>query len=453
MRTIEDALVIGLGKSGLAAAHLLLHRGARVSVYDRRPDAEVPQGARAFVGVDAPPDEAFEGIDTLVLSPGVPPGRFVERVRALAPRARIEGELSLALQSLPGRPRTVLITGTNGKSTVTALTGKLLEAGGEAPFVGGNLGDPVAELVTAVARGEREPPTTLVVECSSYQLETLPSHVSRTVGMVLNVTPDHLDRYPDLQTYAATKAKVFEGMDATGLALIDADGPWTRGIVPPSGVGLPRVEQVGRAPGPRLEHRDGEAHLVLGDDSSYPRALLRLPGTHNAINALFALSAARHLGVTPERCSEGLQAFEGLPHRMAWVRELDGVDWYDDSKATNVASALASLGGLERPFVLIAGGQAKGDDLTPLGRLIAERARGLVAIGESASSFAALAGSTPTPTPTKIAGSMEEAVEAARQLAQKGDVVVLAPACASFDWFTSYAHRGQVFQDAVRALG
>ncbi|HET6582760.1 MAG TPA: cyanophycin synthetase, partial [Nannocystaceae bacterium] len=187
---------------------------------------------------------------------------------------------------------------------------------------------------------------------------------------------------------------------------------------------------------------------VLGDER-YDRALLRLPGRHNSSNALFALAAARHLGVDGEACRRGLASFSGLPHRMVLVRELDGVRWYDDSKATNVASALASLGGLAEKFVLIAGGRGKGDDLEPLGQLVRARARGLVTIGETAEQFHALARGA---VPAVIAGELAKAVEIARVMAQPGDAVVLAPCCASYDQFRSYAHRGEVFTAAVNAL-
>jgi UDP-N-acetylmuramoylalanine--D-glutamate ligase len=436
------ALVVGLGQSGRAACALLLQLGAQVRGYDRQADAALP-GIEAFVGASEPPPEAFAGIDLMVLSPGVPPEGPRALCSAHAPEATIHGELGLALSLLPApRPTTVLITGTNGKSTVTALMGALLDAGGRRAFVGGNLGPPPADMTRAFLAGERELPEVLVLECSSFQLETLPP-VDTAVAMLLNVTPDHLDRYATLEDYARTKARIFDGLVPGGLALLDAEDPWTERLRPAS------ARLVGERDTAWIEGEGPGLALHISGDPPYSRELLRLSGRHNAKNALFALAAARHLGVDVAACREGLQRFEGLPHRMVLVRELDGVRWYDDSKATNVASALASLGGLAERFVLIAGGLAKGDDLAPLGDLLRTRGRGLVAIGQAAPQFHALAAGT---IAAEHAADMTQAVAAARAMAQPGDVVVLAPACASFDQYRNYAHRGDAFTSAVLAL-
>jgi UDP-N-acetylmuramoylalanine--D-glutamate ligase len=287
-------------------------------------------------------------------------------------------------------------------------------------------------------------PDHVVLECSSFQLETLPA-VPTAVGIVLNVTPDHMDRYPTIDAYAQTKARVFAGVGSGDLALLDADDPWTDRIAPTG----PRLTRIGHDGDARIEGSGTGERLVLGSSEAYPRDLLRLPGRHNAKNALFALAAARHLGVSASDCRNGLRGFEGLPHRMTLVRHLDGVNYYNDSKATNVASALASLGGLAEPFVLIAGGRGKGDDLTPLRALLAARGRGLVAVGETAEQFQTIGNGV---VPTQRAADMNEAVTLARVMARSGDAVVLAPACASYDQFRSYAHRGEVFTAAVNAL-
>lgn len=447
----SSALVVGLGRSGLAAAALLRALGVAVRGYDAHEAVEgLPRDLPVHLGTALPPDEAFAGIDLLVLSPGVPPGAVRCRAEALAPAAAIHGELGLGLTVVhtvggPWRPvPTVLVTGTNGKSTVTALTGTLLEAGGLHPFVGGNLGIPLCERLLQVRRGEHPWPDTLVLECSSYQLETLPP-VPADVGMIVNVTPDHLDRYDSLEHYARTKARIFEGLGPHGLALLDADDAWTERLTP----AVPRVARVGR---PTTAHVDGEGehqHLVLGRNERYPRSALRVAGGHNGRNALFALLAARHLGVSPAACTDGLGRFEGLPHRMVLVRTLGGVAYYDDSKATNVASALAGLSGMDRPFVLIAGGLSKGDDLEPLREVLAARGRGLVVVGQSADAFAALGQGV---VPVEHAGLMDDAVAKARAMAKDGEAVVLAPACASFDQYRSYAHRGEMFTAAVEAL-
>ena len=446
------ALVVGLGRSGLAAAALLRALGVEVRGYDARAGIEgMPAGVEPFLGEAQAPDAAFEGIDLLVLSPGVPPEAFLRQRERLAPNAKVHGELGLALWLVNAGVRgwsavpTVLVTGTNGKSTVTALTGALCEAGGLRPFTGGNLGVPLCErLLHGLESGEPWVGS-LVLECSSYQLETLP-RVRTDAAMIINVTPDHLDRYPSMEAYARTKARIFEGLGVGGLAILDAEDEWTEALQPRGG---PSVALVGD-PAAAAVVGEGDAQaLVLRGSERYPRSSLRIAGGHNARNALFALLAARQLGVSVDDCLRGLQAFGGLPHRMVWVRELDGVAYYNDSKATNVVSALAGLAGLDRPFVLIAGGLGKGDDLTPLRELLSRRGRGLVVVGSSAEQFAAMAEGV---VPVVRAGLMDDAVVKARALAKPGEAVVLAPCCASFDQYKSYAHRGEMFAETVLGL-
>ncbi len=436
------ALVIGLGASGRAAVRLLQAMGVDVHAYDQRETVDdAPEGVTLFLGRETPDAAAFEGVDLMVLSPGVPPGPHREACSRHAPAAHVHGELSLALEVI-GPIRTVLITGTNGKSTVTSLLGHLMRAGGQSPFVGGNLGEPPAELARALLLGQQPRPSALVLECSSYQLETL-RPAPTAVAMILNITPDHLDRYDSVGHYARTKTAVLSNIEPGGLALLDAEDDWTPQFRDLAGEALALVGTEFA-----LVEGDGPGDtLVLGPER-YERSLLDLPGRHNAKNALFALAAARHLGVPQAACCEGLRSFEGLPHRMVFVRELDGVKYYNDSKATNVASAMASLGGLAERFVLIAGGRSKGDDLAPLGELLRARGRGLVAVGESAAQFEALAGELPCTR----AETMDEAVKAARSCAQAGDLVLLAPACSSFDQYRSYAERGDKFTAAVEAL-
>jgi len=443
MTAYHRALVIGLGASGRAAVRLLQTMDVAVHVYDRRPQVDdPPAGARLFLGDEVPGADAFEGVDLMVLSPGVPPGPHRDACARHAPAAAITGELGLALEQLGALP-TVLITGTNGKSTVTSMVGHLMAAAGSDPFVGGNLGDPPAELARAVLAGERQRPSSLVLECSSYQLETLRPGPT-AVAMVLNVTPDHLDRYDSYQAYALTKARVFDNLAPGGLALLDAEDEWTPRFSELAGDALRLVgSEFARIDG------SGPGDALILDGERYSRSDLRLPGRHNAKNALFAIAAARHLGASPDDVRAGLRTFEGLPHRMVRVRELDGVTYFNDSKATNVASAIASLGGLSQRFVLIAGGLAKGDDLAPIGELLRARGRALVAVGESAAQFEALADGH---VPHARAATMEEAAVAARAFAEPGDLVILAPACASFDQYRSYAERGERFTQAVLAL-
>lgn len=443
------ALVIGAGASGRAAAELLVFLGAGVRLYDQNPAATVPAGVVPVLGAADLPPEALRGVDLMVLSPGVPPERFRAAQREFAPNAQVHGEMSLSLAIAAqrfGRLATVLITGTNGKSTVTALTGALLAAGGRRPFVGGNLGVPLASALLDLLRTGAPAPDALVLECSSFQLETL-DRAATDVAMVLNVTPDHLDRYPTLTAYAATKARVFAGLDAGGLALLDAGDRFTSFLR--AHVGAGRLVLVDDPAGARIDGPGPGDSLVLPGGEAFPRRALPIAGRHNSKNALFALLAARHLGVPADACLRGLEGFQGLPHRMTLVRERAGVRFYDDSKATNVASVLASLDGFDRPVVLIAGGRAKGDDLAPLRELLRRSGRALVAIGESADAFHALAAGV---VEARRATSMDEAVRLAAALARPGDAVVLSPACASYDWFKNYSERGDTFAHLVRAL-
>lgn len=451
---VRRALVVGCGLSGKAAALLLVAAGVEVAIYDQRAAAPELPGALAevelFLG-EAPSDAVFAGFDLMVLSPGVPPGPWRERHARCCPDAQIHGELSLALLVAASWPRsleTVLITGTNGKSTVTALTGALLEAGGRSTFTGGNLGVPLSELVLAVARGEREAPEALVLECSSYQLETLRVHGSPavSVAMLLNVSPDHLDRYDSLEHYAETKGRVFGGLEPGGLALLsarDAFTPRLRRFVPEAA----RCVLVdGEGDRPRLS----DASLELGAGESIDRRALALAGRHNALNALFAVLAVRHLGVSLDTCEATLRRFQALPHRMNPIAEREGVRYFDDSKATNVASVLAGLDGFEQTFVLICGGRAKdGDDLGALRPVLARQGRALVALGESAEQFMAMAKGA---LPCVRVADMDEAVRVATGYAQPGDAVLLSPACASWDMYRSFVHRGEVFAEAVARL-
>ncbi len=460
LRRWTRALVVGAGRSGIAAAHLLASAGIELHIYDRRESLGdlAPSQAKLFLGSDHACDEAFAGIDLLVLSPGIDPRDYRRRVALLAPKAEIHGELGLGLfvltQTMPaiggracGQLPIALITGTNGKSTVTAMLGEVLDRAHLAPFTGGNLGTPLCERVLEAIQGLAPWPSSLVVECSSYQLETLPARPNApvtAVAMVLNLTPDHLARYDSLQHYAATKSRIFSGLDANGLALLDAKDAFT----PQMQAAVPRAAKVVRIEddtGPRVLANQ----LDLGNGETIARSLLRVVGAHNAKNALFCAIAARHLGASLEQCREGLAAFQGLPHRMRPVGESGGVAFYNDSKATNVASVIASLGSFDRPFVLIAGGQAKGDDLEPLRALLATQGRGLVAIGESAPFFLAL---VPPHLARASAHDMRQAVALAQSMASPGDAVVLSPACASWDMYSSYAERGNAFEEAVRAF-
>ena len=445
--TGRRSVVIGAGASGLAATALLRKRGAHVVVDDSR--SREALGARAAeleaLGAtlaDAPHQAAtFADADLVVLSPGVPPLPVLAEVAARG--VEVIGEVELAARLLSGV--LIGITGTNGKSTVTTLVGEMLERSGFATFLGGNLGVPLSEAVGGPAD---TPEGRIVVELSSFQLE----HVERLrprVAALLNVTDDHLDRYEDFAHYARTKGRIFAAQGEGDHALVPDGDPAVCALLPASG---PAVHRFGGASGEvRVEA------LALRDDVSglaVPTAEIRLQGRHNVENAAAAVLAARLVGGTAEGMERALREVGGLPHRVARVGEREGVLFIDDSKATNVGATCASLDGLasaERRAVLILGGVDKGGSYAPLAARLAEVGRAAIVIGAATELITRALGGLSIPV--EAASSMAEAVERAAAFAREGDLVLLAPACSSFDMYRSYAHRGDDFAASVRALG
>jgi UDP-N-acetylmuramoylalanine--D-glutamate ligase len=442
--TGKRVLVVGLGKSGLAAVRLLHARGARVVANDVRQEPQLPEaselralGVELALGGHDP--ALFSAVDQIVISPGVPPMAALEAAEQKG--VPIASEVELASWFMDAC--VIGITGTNGKSTVTTLVGQMCEHSGRPTFTGGNLGTPLVDVVsTPAAQGGY-----VVVELSSYQLERVRDlHVQ--VGALLNVTEDHLDRYPSFDAYAAAKANLFRCQRAEDFAVL------------PSGDAL-CLELAKRGPAQRalFGGADGAVRVQgeqLVDDVYGPLvgvSELRIRGAHNLQNACAAALCARLAGVPRASIQHVLRSFAGLPHRMVHVADVDGVAYYDDSKATNVGASVAALDGLApgvRRVVLIAGGKDKGGDYAPLRERLAACGGGVVLIGEARPILRrALAGAA---YPIEEAESLEAAVTRARALAQPGDAVLLAPACASFDMFRSYAQRGDVFQAAVRAL-
>jgi len=442
----KNTMVVGLGESGLGVVRFLRAHGADVRVNDQRDASAL--GAAAIeaeaLGADlvlgGHPESAFEDLDLIVVSPGVPPLAQLDQAEVRGVPVVSEVELASRFIDAP----IVAVTGTNGKSTVTTLIGEMCSHLGRPIFVGGNLGRPMIEAAGTDAGDEGG---LVIVELSSFQLERV-SQMKAHVALLLNVTADHLDRYASFEAYAAAKARVFERQSPEDFAVLPADSPDLRELIEDGGTVV------------LFGGRNGEVRVVDGvlTDTQSP---LRVPidelgirGKHNVANACAAALAARLLGVHDADIGAVLRGFKGLAHRMQYVGSVAGVEYIDDSKATNVGAAVASIDGLsgsKGKIVLIAGGVDKGGSYEPLLRRMADQGRALVVFGEAAPLLERVfAGS---PVELRRAGSMAEAVSSATALARRGDIVLLAPACASFDMFRSYAERGDHFQRAVHGLG
>jgi UDP-N-acetylmuramoylalanine--D-glutamate ligase len=443
----KKVLVVGLGRSGVAAARLCAARGAQVTVTDKQPAealtaalAQIPPAARQELGGHRA--ETFLASDIIVLSPGVSPLPEVEAARQRG--ASITGELELASWFVDAP--LVAITGTNGKSTTTTLCGAILAANGRPTFVGGNLGVPFAE---AVGTPAAESGGACVLEVSSFQLETVVSFRPQ-VAVLLNISPDHLDRHPTLDAYVAIKARIFAAQTPADFAVVNLDDPLVETAA--KGIRSQCVPISTRRPlvtGGWIEGDVLCVRLPGGPIEYYPAHLPGLVGRHNLENALAALVAGRLAGALPAEARLALVAFRPLAHRMEMVGEVDGVFFYDDSKGTNVGAAVAAIDRFPRPVVLIAGGRDKGGSYEPLAQVMKQAGRGAVLIGEAAPKLReALA----PVVPVEIAGSMEAAVAQAATMARSGDAVLLSPACSSFDMFRNYEHRAEVFRAAVKAL-
>jgi len=437
----KRVVVVGLGSSGVAAARLCLARGAAVTVTDSKDEAGVGPVVRELAGAGAElalgghSRAHLERADLIVVSPGVP--SFPELARAEQAGVPVIGEVELSTRALQKDAPIVAVGGTNGKSTTTTLIGEILEKQGLHVFVGGNLGEPLA------AHAD-EPWDAIVLEVSSFQMERVQQFRPR-VALLLNITADHLDRYPDVNAYADAKGNGFARQTSEDVAIVPTDDP--------------RCEQQARRGAGRIVTFGPGGDLdVTHDDivdrrsgASWPLRNIALQGGHNARNAAAALAAVAELGAGVELCREVLTTFRGLPHRMALVRELEDVRFYDDSKGTNVGASVTALLGLrERRAVLIAGGRDKGGSYEPLVDALRTKGRAVVLIGEASARIAAVIGDA---VPVHRVATLHDAVSLSRQLAAPGDAVLLSPACSSYDMFKDYKHRGDEFVREVQSLG
>jgi UDP-N-acetylmuramoylalanine--D-glutamate ligase len=447
----EPLLVIGLGRSGLASLEVLSQYDVRLYATDEKPREHLgdaiatAQSLGASFLEPAELDGVFETIGWAVLSPGVPPISPV--VRALhAANVPVMGEIELAYRLC--KAPIIAVTGTKGKSTTTALIGHLLKGCGLQARVGGNIGNP---LIKEVAQAEAS--DWIVAEVSSFQLETIRAFKPH-VAVLLNIAPDHLDRYPSMDEYAEAKYRICANQSFSDWFVGNLDDPrlealsWRHGNTRVAARQLWFARE--RAEPATMYLRDGMLTYAPATGDPRPISLLRrdeipLPGEHNVQNAMAALLAALAIGCPPTSLSGAIRSFAPMPHRLEPIAEIDGVLYVDDSKSTNPTSVIAALRSYERPIVLIAGGRSKGNEFAAMGSEIACRVKALVAIGESADEIRRAASGVAVVD----ASSMEEAVHRARSLAAAGDVVLLSPGCASFDMFASAEDRGEQFSTAV----
>ena len=448
----RDAVVLGLGLTGLSLARYLVANGANVRVVDTRskpPFAAKLAAALPNVPVITGPidDTTFIGVDLIAISPGVAKDQPAIAA-AVARGVELVGDIELFARALPPGQRVLAISGSNGKTTVTALTGALCRAAGLATIVAGNIGEAVLDSLPS----EGAWPDVFVLELSSFQLETT-SSLAPTAAAVLNVTDNHLDRYADIDAYARAKARIFAG---GGSQVLNRDDPRSIAMQLPGrlvqtfGAGVPESEEAWGLVD-RGTKRAGASDVWLARVGALlvPVADLRLVGRHNALNVLAALALASAVAKIDRAVLAAATSFEGLPHRMQPIAEASGVLFVNDSKGTTVAATRVGLAGLDRPVVLIAGGDGKGQDFAPLRAAVDAHCRAVLLIGRDAPLIErALSGSN---TIVERVGTLDAAVARAFALAQPGDAVLLSPACASLDQFADYAERGARFVDFVRA--
>lgn len=439
-------LVVGLGKSGIASAEFLQSRGARVTVSDSKSEAQLRQeipllldkGITVETGHHG--ERTFRDQDLIVVSPGVPYDQpQIEQARKQG--IRVIGEIELAAQFLRGH--IIAITGSNGKTTTTALCGDIVKAGGKKTLVGGNIGTPAISFAE-----QADADTWAVLEISSFQLETIQSFRPE-IAVILNITPDHLDRHHTFENYAAAKERIFENQRSTDFAILNADNEPCIAIgrrVPSQLLWFSRLHEVERGAFVRggtlvFRDRNGDREIMPLDD-------MLLKGAHNVENVLAAVCVGMAAGVAPPQIRAAVSQFKAVEHRLEYTATVNGVEYYNDSKATNVDATIKALESFAKGVHLILGGKDKGSPYTVLNELLHQRVKTVYTIGAAAPKIEAeISG-----VEVVHADTLENAVKLASQKALPGDIVLLAPACSSFDQFQSYEHRGRVFKDLVRAM-
>lgn len=443
----KRVLVVGLGRSGVASAFFLQDHGARVTVSDEKSEAQLQNEIAALLdrGISIETgqhgERTFRDQDLIVVSPGVPSDQpQLQHARSLG--IPVIGEVELAFRFLEGR--VIAITGSNGKTTTTALTGEILKKSGKKTLVGGNIGTPVISLVN-----QSTPDTLVVLEISSFQLETI-QQFRPWIAAILNITPDHLDRHRTFQAYVDAKARIFENQQAGDFAVLNADDPASAALqdkVKGSLCWFSRKHSLESGAfvrdGEIIFRQSGQEQKVLS------HADIQLKGLHNLENVLAAVAMSMIAGCAPEQVRRAVAEFRAVEHRLELVATVNGVAFYNDSKATNVDATVKALESFPGKIHIILGGKDKGSDYTVLNPLLRARAKRAYLIGAAAEKIASQIQSS---TPLVRSGTLERAVRQAFDAASPGDVVLLAPACASFDQFENYEHRGRVFKELVLAL-
>ena len=448
----KRVLVVGLGKSGVASALFLKARGARVTVSDTKSGDELRNEIPVLldhgitVETGGHGERTFRGQDLIVVSPGVPvDAPLLAQARAMG--EAVIGEIELAAQFLPGP--IVAITGSNGKTTTTTLTGEILAAGGLPTLVGGNIGTPAISLAE---RAKLE--TVIVLEVSSFQLETIRTFRPK-VAVVLNVTPDHLDRHRTFEAYVDAKARIFENQRGDDFAVLNEDDPTCVTVAARTRAQVfwfSRQKEVKQGAWVRegnILFRDGRGHQKNAQSEIMLVSEIPLKGAHNLENVLAAVCAGALMGCGPEKIRQAVRDFKAVEHRLEFVATIRGVDYYNDSKATNVDATIKALESFPANIHLILGGKDKGSDYTVLNDLLRQRVKRVYTIGAAAGKIE----SQIKNVEVVHAETMENALRKASAVAEAGDVVLLAPACASFDQFKNYEQRGQMFKEIVRGMG
>jgi len=452
----KRVLVVGLGKSGVASALFLKAQGARVTVSDTKTGDELHNEIPVLldhgitVETGGHGERTFRGQDLIVVSPGVPVDA-PPLLQARSAGGEVIGEVELAAQFLPGP--IVAITGSNGKTTTTTLTGEILTAGGFPALVGGNIGTPAISLVERA-----KPESVIVLEVSSFQLETIRTFRPK-VAVVLNITPDHLDRHRTFEAYTDAKARILENQQGDDFAVLNADDPTCVAMASRTRAQVfwfSRQKEVRQGAWVRdgnIVFRDGERQREIMQVSEIP-----LKGAHNLEDALAAICAGALMGCEPEKIRQAVREFKAVEHRLEFVATIHGVEYYNDSKATNVDATIKALESFPANIHLILGGKDKGSDYSVLNDLLRQRVKRVYTIGAAAAKIesqivTSKSGDSHRGHPEVVhAETLENALRKANAVAQPGDVVLLAPACASFDQFKNYEHRGQVFKEIVLAL-